>query len=74
MAEQGTSVDWHAIDPASALERLDSSDQGLSQAEAQTRLQQHGANALPPAPPEPECLESTDDSEVPGSGLKESPG
>ena len=53
MAEQGTSVDWHGIDPASALERLDSTDHGLSQAEAQTRLQQHGANALPPAPPEP---------------------
>ncbi|MEL0167277.1 MAG: HAD-IC family P-type ATPase [Pseudomonadaceae bacterium] len=53
MAEQDATVAWHALDSQSAVEQLRSSEQGLSDAEAATRLQVHGPNALPPAPPEP---------------------
>ena len=38
---------WHAIEADAALLALDSSRTGLSQAEAQRRLAQHGANVLP---------------------------
>ncbi len=43
---------WHAMQSIDVLQRLDTlSDRGLSTAEAQTRLQQYGANALREAPP-----------------------
>jgi magnesium-transporting ATPase (P-type) len=41
---------WHASGPDAVLDALDSSRMGLSQPEAQRRLEQHGANTLP-APP-----------------------
>jgi len=41
---------WHASDAGAVLEALGSGDEGLSQPEAQRRLERHGANTLP-APP-----------------------
>ncbi len=38
---------WYAVDVRSALARLDSSERGLSEAEAARRLREHGPNALP---------------------------
>lgn len=37
---------WHALPGESALERLDSSPEGLSNDEAQSRLQRYGPNRL----------------------------
>ena len=42
------SAAWHAISPQLALERLASSANGLSEAEAERRLQRHGPNRLRP--------------------------
>ena len=39
---------WHALTAQDALKVQRSSASGLSQDEAQRRLQQHGANRLPP--------------------------
>ena len=39
---------WHALTAQDALKVQHSSASGLSQDEAQRRLQQHGANRLPP--------------------------
>ncbi|MGJ3265668.1 MAG: HAD-IC family P-type ATPase [Salinarimonas sp.] len=39
--------DWHALDAAETLERLDVSSQGLTDAEAVRRLAAHGPNRLP---------------------------
>ena len=40
--------DWHAIEPAEAVARLETdADRGLSSAEAAARLQRYGANVLP---------------------------
>jgi magnesium-transporting ATPase (P-type) len=45
---------WHALPAAQALAALQAAaTTGLTQAEAQRRLAQHGANALPEAPPRP---------------------
>ena len=45
---------WHALPAAQALVALETdATTGLTQAEAQRRLTQHGANALPEAPPRP---------------------
>ena len=40
-------TDWHLIDTAEALQRLETSEAGLSNAEARQRQEQHGPNALP---------------------------
>lgn len=42
---------WHALDLASVYETLDASEKGLSQAEAEARLQTYGPNELPQVPP-----------------------
>ncbi|WP_306890188.1 HAD-IC family P-type ATPase [Ancylobacter amanitiformis] len=42
--------DWHALPHEAVAGHLDASPQGLSPAEAQARLQRHGANALPEPP------------------------
>jgi magnesium-transporting ATPase (P-type) len=39
---------WHGLTAQQALEAQHSSANGLSQAEAELRLQRHGANRLPP--------------------------
>jgi Ca2+-transporting ATPase len=44
---------WHALAPAEVLERLDTSRDGLTAAEAEARLSRHGPNALRAAPPVP---------------------
>lgn len=49
MANQG-STQWHTLTRAAALERVDSSERGLSSAEAQRRLSRYGPNRLPQAP------------------------
>lgn len=41
---------WHHLTMDSVFERLDSSGAGLSQQQAQSRLEIHGANRLPEAP------------------------
>ncbi|MFZ9769532.1 MAG: cation-translocating P-type ATPase [Vulcanococcus sp.] len=41
---------WHALSPEACLRALESSDQGLSQAEAERRLEREGANRLRQAP------------------------
>jgi P-type Ca2+ transporter type 2C len=46
-----TSETWHALDLKSVHQVLDSSNNGLSRAEAESRLQAHGPNQLPQAPP-----------------------
>ena len=38
---------WHSLHAATALERIASDGNGLSEAEAARRLEQHGANSLP---------------------------
>src|SRR6056297_2911409 len=38
---------WHSLDSEETLLRVDSSEDGLSQAEADRRLATHGANQLP---------------------------
>ena len=43
------SGDWHALETDEVLGRLASSSQGLSQSEAEQRLQRYGANRLRPA-------------------------
>ncbi len=40
-------VVWHALDPAEALEQADARPEGLSAAEAASRLDRFGPNALP---------------------------
>ncbi|WP_027896770.1 cation-transporting P-type ATPase [Zestomonas thermotolerans] len=47
--------DWHALPVEHALAALDSSQAGLSTAEASERLARHGANRLP-EPPRPSAL------------------
>jgi len=42
--------DWHALQGAQALAELASTRAGLSLAEAKARLEQYGANVLPPPP------------------------
>ncbi|HEX6747531.1 MAG TPA: HAD-IC family P-type ATPase [Longimicrobium sp.] len=44
-------ADWHALEPADALERLRTGREGLSPAEAEARLATHGPNELRAAPP-----------------------
>ncbi len=44
---------WHALAPAEALARLQTTTEGLSVVEAQTRLGRVGPNALRPPPPLP---------------------
>ncbi len=46
---QQNSSAWHTLDPDAVWQRLDSSDSGLSAAEARRRLAQHGPNRLPAA-------------------------
>ena len=41
------STHWHALDPHDALEKLGSSEQGLSEDERSERLKTYGKNALP---------------------------
>src|SRR5688500_8988156 len=41
---------WHALAAADVFSRLGSRRDGLSEAEAAARLEQHGANALPEPP------------------------
>ncbi len=41
---------WHGKPPHAVLEELNASRDGLTQAEAQARLQAHGSNLLPAAP------------------------
>lgn len=48
-----TEDDWHALTPEAALERLQSSDSGLDEAEVQQRRARHGDNRLPAPPPRP---------------------
>ncbi|MBD3620017.1 MAG: cation-transporting P-type ATPase [Chromatiales bacterium] len=45
--EQKQPVYWHHLDPHAVLDKLGSSAQGLSQAEAQHRLATYGPNRLP---------------------------
>lgn len=40
---------WHAMEPGPVLSAVDSSDQGLTDADAGQRLQRHGPNRLPQA-------------------------
>ncbi|MFP4251149.1 MAG: cation-transporting P-type ATPase [Guyparkeria sp.] len=48
MAERRDQVtDWHSLDTDEALSRVDSGKDGLSQAEADRRLESHGPNRLP---------------------------
>ncbi len=51
VARPGAEAAWHARDLPSVLGELDSSQTGLSDAEAATRLQRVGPNALPHKPP-----------------------
>ena len=44
-------VAWHALDVATTLERLDTSDQGLASDEAAARLARYGPNRLRVTPP-----------------------
>ncbi|MCW5771549.1 MAG: HAD-IC family P-type ATPase [Rhodospirillaceae bacterium] len=46
-----TATDWHALTPAEALAKLESSDGGLAEAEAATRLERYGPNRLAEAKP-----------------------
>ncbi|MEX2670624.1 MAG: cation-transporting P-type ATPase [Phycisphaeraceae bacterium] len=41
---------WHALEAEQALQRLDSTAQGLTRAEAERRLEIHGPNRLKPPP------------------------
>ncbi len=51
MAQNGDNrADWHALPAEAALAQLHSTPQGLSEADAQRRLAQHGRNELPPPP------------------------
>ncbi len=49
-------VNWHALEAERAFDELKSSDQGLSQDEARSRLETYGPNALPRAPRRPAWL------------------
>ena len=44
-----SSDNWHALEADEVLGRLASSSEGLSQAEAEQRLQRYGPNRLRPA-------------------------
>lgn len=44
-------VDWHALDTDAVLLRVNSSEDGLKQLEAEKRLDEHGPNKLPEAKP-----------------------
>jgi len=46
-AAPGAAEPWHAVPPQQALERLQTSEAGLSDDEAARRLERHGPNALP---------------------------
>ena len=48
--EQEQPVHWHNLDGDAVLERIEGSAQGLSQAEAERRLADHGPNQLPAGP------------------------
>ena len=43
--------DWHALDTDAVLLRVNSSEEGLKQSEAERRLAEHGPNKLPEAKP-----------------------
>jgi magnesium-transporting ATPase (P-type) len=45
---QAAAFAWHALQTADVLTRLDSRPDGLTEAEARTRLAEHGPNRLPP--------------------------
>lgn len=47
--DTSTNTTWHSFPANTVLEDLKSSSEGLTQAEAQTRLVQYGANCLPQA-------------------------
>lgn len=49
MAEKKNNVEhaWHSMDVGAVLDSLDSNEKGLSQQEAQQRLEEHGPNKLP---------------------------
>ncbi|MGB5592397.1 MAG: cation-transporting P-type ATPase, partial [Gammaproteobacteria bacterium] len=42
---------WHGMNPAEVASELATDNKGLTQDEAERRLQRHGPNALPHAPP-----------------------
>ncbi|NLT27334.1 MAG: HAD-IC family P-type ATPase [Microbacteriaceae bacterium] len=57
-AEPGTAASgpdrpWHALDAADAAAALGTGPNGLAEAEAAARLDEHGPNELPTTPPEP---------------------
>jgi magnesium-transporting ATPase (P-type) len=54
-AEAAADTKWHALSSEETLKLLQSSEAGLSTAEAEKRLQEYGRNALTP-PPKPTFL------------------
>ena len=46
MLQEHNAKDWEQMDPAAIFQALESSEQGLSDAEVQRRLQHYGSNAL----------------------------
>ena len=53
VAQGAAADDWHALDAAQALARLDAGEAGLAPDEAARRLHRFGPNALPPPPATP---------------------
>ncbi|QOC23529.1 HAD-IC family P-type ATPase [Wenzhouxiangella sp. AB-CW3] len=49
-------ADWHALETSAAIDKLATSEKGLSQDEAAQRLEKHGPNSLPRAPRRPGWL------------------
>ena len=48
-----TTLLWHTLEPQNTLSQLESSERGLSSAQASERLQQYGPNQLQATPPIP---------------------
>ncbi len=51
MVETESTSDWHKISLRDVLERLNATEHGLSESEAQTRRKTYGPNRLPELPP-----------------------
>lgn len=51
MLQESETNQWHAQPLATVLTELDTTEQGLSSEEAQTRLRRYGKNSLPQQPP-----------------------
>jgi magnesium-transporting ATPase (P-type) len=49
-AKVAPTVPWHALPPEAVLERLETTETGLTEAEAKARLERFGPNALPEPP------------------------